>query len=82
MKTVIAIATLAASLSALTMPADAKCKCRYGYSSYVEKPALYAPRSARKETHDDVRAHSADPTGQYAGMPSWARAALGRSGRR
>lgn len=78
----ISIAALAASLTAAAMPADAKGKGRgFGYG-YEEKPAQYAPRSARKETHEDIRAQSADPTGQYAGMPAWARAALGRSGRR
>jgi hypothetical protein len=86
MKTLIATILLAvAALTVLTISADAKGRGRHYagyYVVYVEKPAQYPPRSARLETHDDIRAKSYDPTGQYAAYPSWARAALGRSDRR
>lgn len=85
MKTLIALATLGiATLAVTAMPADARSKSRHYrvVYVYVEKPATYAPRSSRYETHDDIRAKQYDPTGQYAAYPSWARAALGRSDRR
>lgn len=84
MKSLLAIAAFATAAATLALPAEAKRYRTYGsgLDTYVEKPAQDAPRSARYESHDDVRAQSADPTGQYAGLPNWARAALGRSSRR
>ena len=46
-----------------------------------KKPAQRVPEAAKgvieKENDYTVRAHAADPSGDYKGYPNWARAALG-----
>jgi hypothetical protein len=76
-----ALVILAAAAATLAVVAPAPAEARRVAKSErcrVIDGQLYCParRIVRRETHDDVRANSLDPAGDYKGYPSWARAAL------
>jgi hypothetical protein len=81
------LATLIAlgSIAALTSSADAARRDKRipGPPYYYAPPnSYYAPPSAalRERQVCEERAFAADPSGQYAGYPCWAREAFGRGG--
>jgi hypothetical protein len=83
MRTLLASLIALGSILALTSTADAARKARRGPgpSYYYAPPAYYAPPRAFSEQQVcEERAQAADPSGQYAGYPCWAREAFGRGG--
>lgn len=73
MRTLLAIAILAVGTFTLSAPSDAARKAKR-----ITKPHYAAqPRYSLQEEVECERARHEDPTGQFAGYPCWARAALG-----
>jgi hypothetical protein len=75
----IAIAAVVMALSNPATPADAAGKPQAKRETQARTHPLTTQPSQRKrsvETHDDVRANSQDPAGNYKAFPSWARAAF------
>jgi hypothetical protein len=84
----LATATVLAGVVALATAAEARKQQRYYYQPRAYQPYYYRPpatsyRSPRGYSWDrmvcEERAFAADPTGQYAGYPCWAREAFGRT---
>jgi len=83
MRTLMIIASAAAAFSVLAGGAEAKDKrFGYGYAYDTHVVVKSSSKKRKRQTMDDIRAHNADPTGQYAGWPSWARASLEFGSRR
>jgi hypothetical protein len=88
-RTLLAALLCLTSTLALTSTADArKAKRGPGPSYYYPPPAYYVPPSYNAPSPNalnerlvcEERARAADPSGQYAGYPCWAREAFGRGG--
>lgn len=75
MRTLLAIVILAAGMFALSEPSDAARKAK----RIAKPPDAAQPRYSRQQVECE-RARHEDPSGDFAGYPCWARAALG-SGR-
>jgi hypothetical protein len=76
MRTLVAIALLAAGSFTLSLPADAARKTKRN-----AKPPYYATQEhyrLRERLACEERARHEDPTGRYAAYPCWAREAFGR----
>jgi hypothetical protein len=67
---------------ALTSTADAARRSPRGPGYYYAPPSYYAPPPSvlNERLVCEERAQAADPSGQYAGYPCWAREAFGRGG--
>jgi hypothetical protein len=86
----LAIAPALVGAVALSTAAEARKQQRY-YQPRYDQPRYYQPRgyyyrqpggysgySSERQVCEE-RAQAADPTGQYAGYPCWAREAFGRT---
>jgi hypothetical protein len=83
MRTLLATLIAFGGILALTSTADAARNARRGPGPYYyyAPPTYYAPPRAFSERQVcEERAQAADPSGQYAGYPCWAREAFGRGG--
>ncbi len=86
MRTLLATLIALGSVLALTSSADAARKYRrgpgpsLGPSYYYAPPSYNAPQSSalRDRIVCEERAQAADPSGQFAGYPCWARETFGR----
>jgi hypothetical protein len=83
----LAVITVLAACGALAPAAEARKRQRYYqpryYQPYYYQPPSYYYRQPRDYSWErlvcEERAQAADPTGQYAGYPCWAREAFGRT---
>jgi hypothetical protein len=84
MRTLLATLLSLGCLLPLTSTADAARRSPRapGPSYYNAPPTYYAPppNALSERQVCEERAQAADPTGQYAGYPCWAREAFGRGG--
>jgi hypothetical protein len=86
MPTLLAILIALGSIGALTSTADAARRSQRapGPPYYYAPPSYYGPYYApppaalRERQVCEERAQAADPSGQYAGYPCWARETFGR----
>jgi hypothetical protein len=79
MRALLAVIVALSSIPALTSSADAARRPPRS-SGYSYAPPAYAPTPPALSERQvcEERAQAADPSGQYAGYPCWAREAFGR----